>query len=281
MTPHGTNKICGGWIILPLVLLLGSVGGIPFSAMANMRAPDNYWPGFSGALSSAANLKVLGETLLFDCDEEKCDVDAIYTIKADSPLDLSFEFILPVQTKVSAWVAGRKAAADTTPFGEWRNDDDDPRVPADYQNYHSGSRLIYRATFQGRLDAGTNRVEVRYAQPLGDIEADYGYFSTKSRWIKVFGYELKPLKEWSLAEDFALDIFVSMPSRSPDESIWSSIFSEKRSIECFMPDATITKQDDKIVYSVRRGRDFPDRLVCQMGDQDLLTDPAAIDSRYR
>lgn len=273
------NKISAGRMILPLIFLLGSIGGVSFSAMANMRAPDNYWPGSSSALSKAAGLKVLGETLLFDCGEESCDVDAIYTVQADRPLDLTFEFMLPVQTTVNAWVAGHKVPTDTLPFGGWRNDRDDPRVPRTYGR-HDESRPIYRAIFQGRLDAGANRVEVRYVQPLGADEAAYGYFTT-SRWIRVFGYELKPLKEWSLAEDFALDIFVSTPRTPPGESAWSSIFSKKRSIECFMPNPAIIEQDDKIVYSVRLGRDFPDRLICQMGDRDLLPDPTILDRHYQ
>lgn len=265
-------------MVLRLALVLGGVVHAALPAVANMRVPSDYWHAPSGALSSSASLEVLGETLLFDCGEENCDVNAIYTVRADRPLDLTFEFVLPLQTAVNARVAGHDVVADVTLFENRPFDQDDPRLPDIFESDRASP--IYRATFQGRLDAGTKRIDVRYVQPLGGNEAVYGYFTT-SRWVMFFEYELKPLKEWSLAEDFALDLSVSMPRRPPEESVWSSIVSARRSIECFMPNAAVTEQGDRIMYNVRRGRDFPDRLVCQMGDRDLLKDPAGIDERYR
>lgn len=262
---------------LKLTLLLGAVLSCPIPVLANLRAPGVFWLAPSGALSNPVGLEVLGETLDFDCDEAQCKVKAVYKVQADRPLNLAFEFMLPVQTTVNAQVADQHVPTEVTPAGHWQPDQEDIRLPG---MRWAKELPIYRATFQGQLGVGVNRIEVSYIQPLGHYEARYGYFTT-SRWITFFQYELQPLKEWTLASDFSLDISVSMPRRPSGEGVWSSIFSKSRSIECFMPDAAVTRQDDRLVYRARRGRDFPDHLVCQMGDHDLLSDPEKVDKRYR
>lgn len=261
---------------LACLFLLGVVLSCPVPVLANLRAPTVLWLAPSGALSSAAGLEVLGETLDFDCDEEQCRVMAVYEVQASQPLSLGFEFLLPVQTAVNARVAGHPAATELTPAGHWTPDQEDARLPG----RRWGRELpLYRASFQGELSAGVNRIEVSYIQPLGRYEARYGYFTT-SRWLSFFLYELQPLKEWTLARDFVLDISVSMPRRPAGEGLWFSLFATPRAIECFMGEATVTREGERIVYRARRGREFPDHLVCQLGDHDLLSHPEPVDERY-
>lgn len=263
-TQFGSGAVATKFAIWACAVFLGATACYPPLAQANIRAPELIWQAPSSALSKAANLEVLGETLQFDCGEESCAVKAIYSVRADRPMDLGFEFILPVQTAVNALVAGRDAITSVTQSGSW--------MPGQRQLWEErrGKILpLYRASFRGSLSTGTNTIEVSYVQPLGHIEAEHGYF-TASRWIAFFEYDLQPLKEWSLAKDFALNLSVSIPHRPSGQGLWSYIFSKSRSIECSIPGATVSEQNDKIVYTAQRGSEFPDQLNCYLGEHDLL-----------
>ena len=55
---------------------------------------------------------------------------------------------------------------------------------------------LFRAGFQSSLIEGSNTVTVRYSQPLGAEEVDFGYFRKQGRKVQRFRYELWPLREW-------------------------------------------------------------------------------------
>jgi hypothetical protein len=244
------------------LLLLGSIGLVSAPARSNLRAPQILWQPPSGALQGhAAGLTVLGEALRFDCREDRCDVEAVYRIQAERPAEVSLEFILPVSASVQVRVGADEVAAQTEPAEPWPPEAT-PRPPGLYAE----KLALYRARFQGRFGAGANRVEVRYVQPLGRHEKDYGYFK-KGRWLQFFAYELWPLKEWALSEDFALELSVSMP-REASSGEWR--LRKARSIECSLSGASVARQGERLVYTARLGRTFPDRLMCYLGDEDLL-----------
>ena len=126
-----------------------------------------------------------------------------------------------------------------------------------------------RALFNGRLVEGSNTVNVRYIQPLSILEARYGYF-VSSRFVEHFLYILEPLKEWKLAENFALDLKVSTLRKRADRDPWKLF--KRRSISCSLPGGEVSRENGRVVYRNRVGREFPDFLVCVMGDRDLLSD---------
>lgn len=114
---------------------------------------------------------------------------------------------------------------------------------------------------------GDNFIQVSYQQKLGLFERDYGYF-THSRFTEKFTYALGPLKEWQLASDFSLEITLSTPQKRPGRDGWS--FFKSRSISYQLDNGQAIKKDNKIIYHNRLDKNFPDVLICHMGDSDLL-----------
>lgn len=240
------------------------------SVQANMRAPNNALEPPSAALnkpsaqSALPALTVLNENLNFDCDYQHCRVEAIYRIQAASAATLTFDFILPTQSKVNAMVGGATVSTQLQQDGNWRYDRSEPRLG---QYFPDTSFPLYRARFNGHLTAGVNEISVRYLQPLGQSERTYGYF-TQSRFVEILTYELAPLKTWRLADNFTMNITLTTPRKRPDRDGWS-LFN-RRSVDCALPGQKVVKQADKWVYQARLGRNFPNRLLCLIGDDDLL-----------
>jgi len=102
---------------------------------------------------------------------------------------------------------------------------------------------------------------------LSILEARYGYF-TRSRFVETFTYLLGPLKEWTLADDFQLDIEVLTLAKRPERDPWSLL--KRRAINCSLANAKLTRYGGWVIYRAKLTKQFPDQLVCRLGDQDLL-----------
>lgn len=243
---------------------------LPAGVLANMRAPNNAPLPPSAALNQPSSasalpvLTVLNENLNFDCNYQDCQVEAIYRIQAASAATLTFDFILPAQTKVDAVVGGIVVPTQLEQDGHWRADES--AQPMGHY-FREKSFPLYRASFNGHLTVGINEVKVQYIQPLGRAERAYGYF-TRSRFAEVLTYELAPLKTWHLADNFTMSITLSTPRKRSEGSGW--ILFNRRSVNCALPGQKVVKQADKWVYQAQLGHNFPDRLICLMGDEDLL-----------
>lgn len=253
----------GRWLAAPALGLM-----VVATASANMRAPRNLENAPSAALQAPLSLRqatptlrVQAETLKIDCDYERCQVQARYQFMADRAARLTFTFVMPDHTPVTAVVAGRTVQAELTA---------DTRENAGTKPGRSAAKestALFQAVFAGDVVAGENTVQVDYVQPLSLFERAYGYF-TQSRSVEKFVYQMGPLREWTLAEDFSLAVSLSSPRARPERDGWSLFKS--RSIDCGSPRQSVKKDGDRILLSLVYARDFPDTFVCRMGDSDLL-----------
>ena len=106
-------------------------------------------------------------------------------------------------------------------------------------------------------------------------ETHYGYF-TRSRFASGFGYELWPLKEWNLAEDFTLNVDVRTADYS---SFRRTLFGSRNALRLYgtskndndqvMPCAGVEySQEDLFLRArVKWRRDFPDVLRVSYGEE--------------
>ena len=216
-------------------------------------------------------LTLLNETLNFDCNHQNCRVEATYRIQADTTADLAFDFMLPTKTQVSSRVGGVAVQTQLTANGSWEYKHNEYGLWFIYF-YGVNSYTTYRARFSGHLVKGTNEIKVNYSQPLGLAEDGYvDYFSSGSRYIEILVYELAPLKTWRLANNFTMNITVTTPRQRParDGTGWYASWFTRRTIDCKLPEMTISRTADKVIYQARLKRNFPNYLGCQMGDSDL------------
>lgn len=247
-----------------IVLIIASLSEY---ALANMRAakwcpegPSSFINQASSSAQTKQNLIVRKERLTMDCSYTDCDVEAVYYISADQRESLQFEFILPIDTPVTVTINGiRSQASVSQSYYE---------MPAENENAESSFPIsTYKAVFSGLLEGGDNFIQVTYQQKLGIFERDYGYFA-HSRFTERFTYILKPLKEWQLDPKFSMDITLATPQKRPSRDGWS-IF-RKRSLGCKLEGGQLTKKAGHVIYRNQLNKNFPDELICEMGDSDLL-----------
>lgn len=244
-----------------LILLLAVIASFSTPLLANMRAPRYIEHGPSFSLAPPVNnpLTVRKEKLNIDCDYESCLVQAVYFLHSLTSSTLAFTFILPTDTAVEARVGGTRSPATVA-----RDEKQTWRSPIG----RSDEQPLYQATFSGLLTAGENVITVKYRQPLTLMERDYGYF-TDGRFVALFSYQLKPLKEWQLADDFTLHVNFSGLRKRPDrDGGWSLL--RTRTVDCMQSGQVIENDSDHLNLSLTFGHVFPDTLVCRMGDRDLL-----------
>ncbi|UYZ84654.1 hypothetical protein MTZ49_03560 [Entomomonas sp. E2T0] len=259
----------------PLVLAIMIILLFTTYAMANMRAAMRNWQPPSSVLkapqvdsanmenNSLPNLEVLQETLKINCDHYQCQVNAAYHVNTKEKEALKFEFILPIDTKVTATINTVAVTTNVTMDNTYRFQEDEISSMSRFEN----SFQVYKADFSGTLQKGDNIIEVNYIQPLSILEADYGYFIS-SRFVENFIYILAPLKEWKLADNFVLNVEVSTVKKRPDRNPWSLFKS--RAINCSLTNGKTTKENGKVVYRNKLTKEFPNNLICTMGDSDLL-----------
>lgn len=241
-------------------------------AMANMRAARQYWQAPSSSLwqLSAQNItvfKVLHEQLRIACDHDKCHVEATYQIQASQASQLPLEFILPTSAVVVAKVNGISCHTQLSLESStaWLTS-----TQADAINgYGRSGWEIYKANFIAPMQQGVNEITVYYTQPLSILEVRYGYF-VRSRFVETFTYILAPLKSWVLADDFKLEVEVLTLIQRPERDPWSLF--KRRSINCHLPNPTITRQSGWIIYRAKLAGAFADNLLCTLGDSDLIKD---------
>lgn len=274
--------------LIATMLLLGTA----MPTLANIRAPKEFhYPPSSALYHSEMNLTVQKEKLTFLCDEQACDVTATYYIKAPTEQELVFEFILPANVNVSARVGNAGISVQTISVSKPLDDREKDALLSLFSNKLG---QLFKANFRGILHRGINDIQVKYIQPLSAIERDYGYFK-EGQFVKYLQYELWPLKEWHLSEDFNLELVVKMKRMQPNW--WKRTFGTVRSMSCsivrfrkcdsnssnstakdafsfckdysFLPKNPI-QQGEYLVLTTSLDQNLPERLICEMGDNDLL-----------
>lgn len=251
------------------------MGCIPCS-FANMRAPMSLPQPPSSILKAPSaqepestatmpQIMVLNEQLAIECDDVECDVQATYQLQSatQSPL-LVFEFVLPADVAISADINQQTIPVEFAVSEPLEGKPDEQH--SYWRDPDFAAFTVHKAIFKGALKAGNNTIHVRYTQPLSIFESDYGYFQS-SRYVERFLYILSPLREWDLAADFKMNIEVSTLKKRPQRN--GGLF-KKRSMYCDLPNVKETVKDGKIIHQYTIGKDFPDQLICIMGDKDLL-----------
>ena len=116
---------------------------------------------------------------------------------------------------------------------------------------------------------------VRYSQPLGAVEIDYGYFKKQGRMVQRFRYELWPLREWKRSPGFRVRLSVAIERPSP--GWWKRRFGNPRSVTCLTSDASapvpagrLEQRGGQLWYEAELGPSIPDRITCFIGDEDLM-----------
>lgn len=219
-----------GLLRTSLALLLAGMLCAPVSA--NLRAPviEQYRassalaPHVQGLLVEREHLTIQlgkpysGDLLAMERKPHKAWIEARYQVRAQEGFEGRFDFVmaLPAETTEVTINGQPVSAAEVKP--------EERRVE---EGRHKGEPLPPAAAlvrFNGSLQTGTNEIRVRYSQPLGRHELDYGYFKT-SRWASMVAYELWPLREWQRAPDFSLQIEVTAED---DSSVLRRLFRGDR-----------------------------------------------------
>lgn len=247
------------------------IAAVGTSARANLRAPRSVERSPSSALYAAgAHLVVQREDLSFRCTRSACRAQAVYHVRAAAPARQTLEFISPDANRLLVEVNTlRPLQISSVPLDR----DERARVAAG-MGLRGGDRAgLHKARFEAVLRRGLNTIRVRYQQRLSSQERDYGYFSD-GRFVHLLQYELWPLKGWHLGQGFTLSLTVKLRRSAP--SWWARNFGRYTEITCGKRGRgkalTLRRQQrgGYLVLSARLGADFPDRLICNIGDDDLV-----------
>jgi hypothetical protein len=293
-------------IVLPLgmILLLA-----PQPSSANMALPSFIGPAeLSGAASKPAegDLTIHREALEFTVTGTESAVEVEYQVEAAREGVLTIKFISPKKSRqIRAWVNDEERSVATARFSGTT-----PPLPrsSDYEGFAPGDsfpdlmdpaqRVTYLQTvnpfveldetaFTAPVLPGMNRIKVTYFQEFGVYWVPKRLFTDPGR-LNVYPYELWPLKEWTRAADFHLDLTVKvvLPTTGAIAKIfrktpvWKVYVSESpfhRSIKQSFRNPGKTGFDyvppnllagplvgellgGEIKFSRRMGTEFPDRL---------------------
>ncbi len=248
-----------------LLFLFGS----PVSA--NLRAPAVVPESPSSALAAPdPGLTVDRESLRFACGPTSCDVTARYEVTAAAAVRVHLEFILPVESPVTAVTNAETGSVAVVPAHPLR-----PAEARALSRGEQGAPALFRAGFESSLRAGPNTVTIRYAQPLGAEETDYGYGKKQGRMVQRFRYELWPLREWSRGSGFQVRLGVGIDRPAP--GWWQRRFGTVRSVTCLssdpsnpLPPGRREQRGGQLWYEAELGPTLPDRITCYLGDDDLM-----------
>ncbi len=248
-----------------LLLLLGP------PASGNVRAPVVV-PEFPSSALAAPDpgLTVDGESLRFACGPTSCEVMAQYEVTAVAAVRVHLEFILPVDGPVTAVTNADADAVTVVPA--------QPLGPAEARALPRGEQKVpalFRAGFESSLRAGPNTLTIRYTQPLGSEETDYGYGKKQGRMVQRFRYELWPLREWSRGSGFRVRLGVGIDRPAP--GWWQRRFGTVKSVTCLssdpstpLPPGRREQRGRQLWYEAELGPTLPDRITCYLGDDDLM-----------
>jgi len=208
---------------------------------SNMRLPRQVLQFPSSTIFKVVPLVVNKEILQFDCPEIykaellpvqlDCKVKAIYEILSSSISNssYSFEFISPSNKAYKILVNKNPVKYTTTLV------DTNSPIFKEHKIYsfctscqkEEREKLskLYNINFSSKLIKGTNLIQIEYLQPLSSEE--YNNYSKYVKWKHFFYYELWPLKEWNLSDNF----YISVQITSPIE-ITPTKFQRKKIISC-------------------------------------------------
>ena len=263
---------------IPMRLVMGSLLATSGSALGNMRAPRTRAkvPSFAAgppAGSGELHTRVLHEDLIFRCQEKTCRVTASYLVESDRAAQVALDFILPENARVNGRLGTIPVPVSITSAANVAEEIE--RRLRLRQLYLAPDAWpmasTFRATASVTLQGGRNQVTFEYDQPLGARERDYGYFH-EGRMVQHCFYVLWPLKEWSRAKDFAIDLRFEVDRKPP--SWWKRTFGHPTNVSCRDFSGQRAQVGGQLVYRASIGDPFPDYLDCEIGDDDLVEESA-------
>lgn len=203
---------------LSVLKILLSTAAIVAPLYANMRAPVHVEHGSSELRGMPADLRVLGETLDFQCPEaykgkpdfaafaaRTCQVRVLYRVSATAATQVKLVFVFAGKADVT-WKQGAKVFKSKAAALKATDKKVCPYCPEDMKN-------IFAAEQNVDIVPGTSEIEVSYEQALSYDESGHSYFSD-GKWSQGFSYELWPLAEWRWAPDMYADVKFSVAARS-------------------------------------------------------------------
>ena len=266
---------------------------------SNVRAPNTipYLPS-SSLWQVDESLIVEQETLDFRCgyytdtpqwtdkviSQSACQVSATYSIQSNESKNLLFKFISQSESGIEISLNEQTVQVENI-----------KTIQLDSKGYHKFKTVtnyqnkpvpkLYEIGFQGTLVSDkTNQLTVKYLQPMGAKEVDYGY--STGEWQSEFSYELWPLKEWKLKKDFKLQIAVTIENL--DVGFFDRLFDDYEDYlickgmtvgeNLFKKNNTSDKKrklhrpmslniqnsykGNQLKGKIELNKNFPDRLVC-------------------
>ena len=259
------SSIDGRLIGASAALVAVALGGS--TASANLRAPRSEVANPSSAIRPArpaSHVRVSHEDLTFQCHGRSCQVAATYTIDADTPLATELIFVLPVETGVTAVVAGTAVAAVVKRLGA---------LPSDFEQHLDLRREymlpdaaalppLYQGTVRASFVPGRNQVSFSYEQPMGAVESDHSYFHDGTMDPRLL-YVLWPLREWKRAPGFTIALRIAMDREPP--GWWKRTFGHPATVACEGLKGQQVQVGQQLVYTASLSEDFPDYLRCWVG----------------
>lgn len=266
--PAGRGALLGRITVTTGLLVALAVGP---SASGNLRAPRVIPESPSSALAAPAlPLTVEGESLRLVCGADSCLVTAQYEVRASAASRVELEFILPTGGDVTATTNSDRDTVQVVPAAPLRPEELRALPP-----HETRAAPLFRAGFESSLREGSNTLTVRYSQPLGAEEVDYGYLKKEGRMVQRLRYELWPLREWKRDPAFRVKLSVAIDRPAP--GWWQRRFGNPRSVACLASgeaaDAIagrLQQRGGQLWYEAELGPSIPDRITCFVGDEDLM-----------
>ncbi|WP_303851861.1 hypothetical protein [Seleniivibrio woodruffii] len=281
----------------------------------------------SALLPAGSDLTVMSEKLDFMCMNTYCYVSAEYKIRSEKPQHLVMTFIGPAVQNITAVINSNKAIVSPQTVFEFKefsaeffgaNFDEsklpDPQLCRETptlknvsgwkgfvlctikDNYIRNANMffsektepwkLYKIDFEAQIESGVNTVRVDYIQPYS-YEEKWGGKGKYADHFKYVTYELWPLKEWKLADDFHMDISIKvsvqrhgfLKMKKNGFEVFGRNFSDAGFIDPrYNRDIQLTSgrksgSAETIYESISFYRNmFPERLYIIFGDEKNLDD---------
>lgn len=224
-----------------------------FSAIANLRAPQYRVTQPSHALQATnPKLKVINETLTFECRNAQCQVTANYSIWSEENTIIHSSFVSP--TKVGIKILVNNLNTQTL-IKQTREGD----APEEF-HYGHDEAPTFETFFSAQLIKGKNTILIRYEEPLSYQEYNYSHTRSIGDFEYTFQYALWPLKEWQLDENFFLSLKVSFEQNQLPW--WSKLWKKMYQLKC--NDKLYGTQKEKRVDLFQRyDKNFPKWFRCK------------------
>ena len=234
-------------------------------AFANMRRPiRREVPPSRHPRELNVDLEVQSEDLDVSCDREACQTTAIYRLVnvGAAPVVITTQFVAPALGEIQYNCNDSESVTTKLIRADKREDND--RNESAFPS--AVSKVALReATIVCNVPVGPSTIKVDYVQPIALEENDVSYF-TSSWFLRGYGYELAPLREWRLTDKFILRFKFEFPDKPL--GFFARLFGAAPDFQCMngpivLNESTRAHESNKVISRFQWGLDFPDHLKCE------------------